>query len=168
MLFTLNEGIHGNMGGMGKPVLYSRAKFGTKNLIGDYVDAIVDALEHLRTLDSDHPDFLERLDFFRRASKCYGKSALMLSGGAILGNFHVGVVKSLVEQDLLPDVISGASAGSLIAPPDESWDQIVLVRYPSIDAFMAMIESTEYKGVVRHRTAALKDSRLVASVEGRI
>ncbi|WP_022959768.1 MULTISPECIES: DUF3336 domain-containing protein [Spongiibacter] len=115
LLFTLNEGIHGNMGGMGKPVLYSRAKFGTKNLIGDYVDAIVDALEHLRTLDSDHPDFLERLDFFRRASKCYGKSALMLSGGAILGNFHVGVVKSLVEQDLLPDVISGASAGSLIA-----------------------------------------------------
>lgn len=115
LLFTLNEGIHGNMGGMGKPVLYSRAKFGTKELIGDYVDAIVDALDHLSKLDSDQPGFVERLDFFRRANKCYGKSALMLSGGAILGNFHVGVVKALIEQDLLPDVISGASAGSLIA-----------------------------------------------------
>nr|WP_255558263.1 patatin-like phospholipase family protein [Zhongshania aquimaris] len=39
----------------------------------------------------------------------------MLSGGAILGNFHIGVVKALVEQNLLPDVISGSSAGSLIA-----------------------------------------------------
>ena len=89
LLFTLNEGIHGNMGGMGKPVLYSRAKFGTKELIGDYVDAIVDALDHLSNLDCDQPGFVERLDFFRRANKCYGKSALMLSGGAILGNFHV-------------------------------------------------------------------------------
>ena len=61
---------------------------------------------------------------------------------------------------------SGRSVGSLIAPPDESWDQVLLVRYPSINAFLAMIESPEYKGVVKHRTAALKDSRLVANVEG--
>ena len=61
---------------------------------------------------------------------------------------------------------SGRSVGSLIAPPDESWDQVLLVRYPSINAFLAMIESPEYKGVVKHRTAALEDSRLVANVEG--
>ncbi|HET8849548.1 MAG TPA: DUF1330 domain-containing protein [Marinobacter sp.] len=61
---------------------------------------------------------------------------------------------------------SGRSVGSLIAPPDESWDQVLLVRYPSIDAFLAMIESSEYRGVVKHRTAALEDSRLVANVEG--
>ncbi len=63
---------------------------------------------------------------------------------------------------------SGRSVGSLIAPPDESWDQVLLVRYPSIDAFMAMIESPEYKGVVKHRTAALQDSRLVANLENRM
>lgn len=62
---------------------------------------------------------------------------------------------------------SGHSVGSLIAPPDESWDQVLLVRYPSIDAFMAMIESPDYKGVVRHRTAAVQDSRLVANLEDR-
>lgn len=59
---------------------------------------------------------------------------------------------------------SGHSVGSLIAPPDESWDQVLLVRYPSIEAFMAMIESSEYKGVVKHRTAAVQDSRLVANL----
>lgn len=62
---------------------------------------------------------------------------------------------------------SGHSVGSLIAPPDESWDQVLLVRYPSIDAFMAMIESPDYKGVVKHRTAAVQDSRLVANLEDR-
>lgn len=60
---------------------------------------------------------------------------------------------------------SGRSVGSLIAPPEESWDEVLLVRYPSIDAFMAMIESSEYKGVARHRTAAVQDSRLVANLE---
>lgn len=115
LLFTLNEGIHGNMGGMGKPVLYNRAKFGTKQLIQDYVDEITDALDHLARLEGECPSFVERLDFFRRANKCFGQSALMLSGGAVLGNFHVGVVKALLEQKLLPSVISGSSAGSLLA-----------------------------------------------------
>ncbi|MBW0146091.1 DUF1330 domain-containing protein [Marinobacter arenosus] len=62
---------------------------------------------------------------------------------------------------------SGHSVGSLIAPPEESWDQVLLVRYPSIDAFLAMIESPDYKGVVKHRTAAVRDSRLVANLEDR-
>ncbi|MDP4917421.1 MAG: DUF3336 domain-containing protein, partial [Haliea sp.] len=30
LLFTLNEGIHGNMGGMGRSSLYQSSKFGTK------------------------------------------------------------------------------------------------------------------------------------------
>jgi uncharacterized protein (DUF1330 family) len=60
---------------------------------------------------------------------------------------------------------SGRSVGALIAPPDESWDQVLLVRYPSIDAFMEMIESPEYHGVAKHRTAAVSDSRLVANIE---
>ena len=60
---------------------------------------------------------------------------------------------------------SGRSVGSLIAPPDETWDQVLLVRYPSTDAFLAMIEDPDYKGVLKHRTAALEDSRLVANVE---
>ena len=47
LLFNLNEGIHGNMDGMGRPDLYRRAKCGTKKLIVEYVDAVSDALEHI-------------------------------------------------------------------------------------------------------------------------
>ena len=44
LLFALNEGIHGNQGGMGKSDLYKMAKFGTKKLIEEYVDAGVDII----------------------------------------------------------------------------------------------------------------------------
>lgn len=114
LLFALNEGVHGNMGGMGKSALYTRAKHGTKCLIEEYVEEIVDALEHIASLDNKEISHEEKLDFFQRASICYGRTALMLSGGGTLGHFHVGVVKALLEQDLLPSVISGASAGSVI------------------------------------------------------
>ncbi|MFT5482343.1 MAG: TAG lipase/steryl ester hydrolase/phospholipase A2/LPA acyltransferase [Halieaceae bacterium] len=114
LLFTLNEGLHGNMGGMGRDKLYEVAKVGTKQLIHDYVDEIANALEHIASLDQREVSHEQKLDFFQRASHCYGRTALMLSGGGALGHFHVGVTKSLLEQGLLPQVISGSSAGSVI------------------------------------------------------
>lgn len=37
-----------------------------------------------------------------------------LSGGAYLGYYHMGIVKALFKEGMLPRVISGASAGSII------------------------------------------------------
>lgn len=115
LLFTLNEGIHGNMGGMGNHVLYTKAMFGTKDLIVDYINEVTDGLLHLADFENTHISFEEKLDFFRRASICFGRSALMLSGGGRLGNFHIGVLKALAQQHLLPAVISGSSAGAIFA-----------------------------------------------------
>ena len=116
LLFALNEGIHGNQGGMGKSDLYKKAKFGTKHLIEEYVDEIVGALEHISTIDESSEITKEdKLDFFERASHCFGRSALMLSGAGSLGHFHRGVIKTLFEHKVLPTVISGSSAGSISA-----------------------------------------------------
>ena len=115
LLFTLNEGIHGNMGGMGRSTLYRQAKFGTKKLIEQYIDEVDDSLRYLAELDNNLINPQEKLDFFYRANICYGRSALMLSGGGVLGFYHLGVVKMLLDQGLLPRVISGSSAGSLVA-----------------------------------------------------
>ena len=115
LLYNLNEGIHGNMGGMGRGSLYRRACFGTKRLIEQYIEEIDDALHFLAELDSREIDVQEKIDFFYRANICYGRSALLLSGGGVLGFYHLGVVKTLLEQNLLPRVISGSSAGALVA-----------------------------------------------------
>jgi predicted acylesterase/phospholipase RssA len=116
LLFSLNEGIHGNQGGMGRAELYEAAQFGTKHLIEEYVNEIVDALQHIADLpESDEITLDDKLDFFHRASHCFGCSALMLSGAGSLGHFHRGVAKVLVEHKLLPRVISGSSAGAIFA-----------------------------------------------------
>ena len=114
LLFALNEGIHGNLGGMGSSALYGKAKFGTKRLISDYVEEIALALEHLASADVDSITFEEKLDFFRRASHCFGRSALMMSGSGTLLYFHVGMAKALWQERLLPDIISGSSGGALV------------------------------------------------------
>ena len=115
LLFTLNEGIHGNMGGMGRSSLYRRAKFGTKRLIEQYIDEIDDSLRLLAELPAEDISAQDKMDFFYRANICFGRSALMLSGGGVLGFYHMGVVKTLLEQNLLPRVVSGSSAGSIVA-----------------------------------------------------
>ncbi len=115
LLFALNEGIHGNMAGMGRSSLYQRAKFGTKRLIEQYVDEIDDSLRFLAELECDEISTQQKLDFFYRANICFGRTALMLSGGGVLGFYHLGVVKALLSENLLPRVVSGSSAGSMIA-----------------------------------------------------
>ena len=57
-------------------------------------------------------------------------------------------------------IFSGKASASLIAPPGETWHQVFLVRYPSVAAFRAMLSMPQYQAAVRHRTAALEDSRL--------
>lgn len=115
LLYVLNEGIHGNMGGMGKSVLYRQAKSGTKVLIERYIQEIDEALRLLAELPDKVIPVQQKLDFFYRSNVCYGRSALMLSGGGVLGFLHVGVVTELLKHDLLPRVVSGSSAGSIVA-----------------------------------------------------
>ena len=114
LLFNLHEGIHGNLGGMGRFALYDRCMFGTKKLIIDYVDEVVRALRHIANPRVSDITFEEKLDFFRRADHCFGRSAFMMSGSGSLFYFHFGVVKTLLEQNLLPGVISGSSGGAFV------------------------------------------------------
>ena len=45
----------------------------------------------------------------------YGRSALLLSGGAILSLYHFGLVKMLILEGIMPRIVTGSSAGSIIA-----------------------------------------------------
>jgi len=52
---------------------------------------------------------------------------------------------------------------SVIAPPGEAWDDALLVEYPSKQAFFDMVAQPDYQTAAPHRTAALADSRLIAT-----
>ncbi len=114
LLYTLNEGIHGNMGGMGKAGLYGHALSGTKHLVEAYIEEIVHTLDVLAEDNSGDISDEEKRDFFRRASHCYGCSAFMMSGSGSLLFFHVGVIRALAEAELLPSILSGSSGGAIV------------------------------------------------------
>ena len=114
ILFALNEGIHGNIDGMGSSALYGKAKFSTKKLIVDYVEEVTSALDLLASTKARGIPLEDRLDFFRRARHCYGCSSLVMSGAGSLLFFHIGVVKALWSEGVLPDILSGSSGGAIV------------------------------------------------------
>ena len=159
LLYALNEGIHGNMGGMGKSVLYRQAKSGTKVLVEQYIQEIDDALRLLAELPEEIIPTQQKLDFFYRSNVCYGRSALMLSGGGVLGFLHVGVVSELLRHGLLPRVISGSSAGSIVAAALAAYTDEEMAELDLI----GLLESGEEegRGVIR-QFVSLLGSRLTA------
>ncbi|KAK4129539.1 hypothetical protein N657DRAFT_587592 [Parathielavia appendiculata] len=56
-----------------------------------------------------------KLDFISHTRQGFGRSALVLQGGAIFGLCHLGVVKALFLQGLLPRVIIGTATGAMMA-----------------------------------------------------
>jgi uncharacterized protein (DUF1330 family) len=50
---------------------------------------------------------------------------------------------------------------TLIGPETEAWDECFIAEYPSVAAFVEMIRDPVYREAVRHRQAAVEDSRLI-------
>jgi uncharacterized protein (DUF1330 family) len=50
---------------------------------------------------------------------------------------------------------------NLIGPDDEKWDEVFIAEYPSMDAFIEMLRDPVYREAVKHRQAAVEDSRLI-------
>ena len=67
-----------------------------------------------------------------------------------------------IFQELGGKIIwSGKFNLTLIGPEDETWDSCFIAEYPNSDAFIAMIRNPDYQKAVRHRQAAVLDSRLI-------
>lgn len=114
LIHHLRQGLHWNLGNLGNPRLYSYARVGTKRLVHEYTREVASALQWICETELPELPHAAKLKFFRDIALSYGRSALMLSGGATLGLFHVGVVKALYRQNLVPPVMSGSSAGSVV------------------------------------------------------
>jgi len=118
MLYLVRTALSRDLGGMDNIRLYRHAHIGTKYLIEDYIDSTVATIrslvatsKHAMPYGLEPKDIMEQVVYARQA---FGRSALLLSGGATFGMNHVGVLKALFEAKLLPRIISGASAGSIV------------------------------------------------------
>lgn len=119
MQHVLRTGLSRDLGGMNMLRLYKHSWFGTKFLIDEYINTVLDTIDKFTDTTIHYNVPTAEVRFYQQsledALKYMGRSALTLSGGALLGMKHIGVVKTLWEADLLPEIISGASAGSIVA-----------------------------------------------------
>ena len=111
----LREALYRHLGELADPRLYAVTPLGTKHVVEAFYEEALACIEYLADPDETGLEPAFTLTGFRRAAHIFGRSALLLSGGATLGFIHIGVVKALFEKELLPDVLSGASMGALIA-----------------------------------------------------
>ncbi|KAL2353039.1 triacylglycerol lipase [Cryomyces antarcticus] len=117
MLFLIRTSLTRGLGGMGDLRLYKHSHIGTKSLIERYIASAKNTLRALLDVSAKDDGGLDPryvLEQMLAARQAFGRSALLLSGGGTLGMNHVGVVKSLFEASLLPRIISGSSAGSIV------------------------------------------------------
>jgi uncharacterized protein (DUF1330 family) len=87
------------------------------------------------------------------------------------GGEHSYRAYSTALKDYLPSIGAevlyvGDCSTVLVAPADWAWDTVLLVRYPSRQAFSAMVSDPAYQAVTHLRTEALTEAVLQATVPG--
>lgn len=104
-----------NLYSTSNPALYQVCTVGTKHLVENYQEEMLKSLDFIANYNEKIFPLYKKLEFFSETRHAYGRTALLLSGGASLGMFHTGVIRTLWERNLLPRVICGSSAGSIVA-----------------------------------------------------
>jgi TAG lipase/lysophosphatidylethanolamine acyltransferase len=169
LVSLLRSGLVRNLGNITAPRLFNRAYAGTKLLIEDYITQVALAVDYVTSYPVTAESGLttqNKLDVLHDTRQAFGRSVLVLQGGAIFGLCHLGVVKALHLRGLLPRIIAGTATGALIAAlvgvhtEDELLD---FLKGSSIDltAFTNKVEissqSTWYQTLLRRIQRFRKD-----------
>ena len=112
MMFALRSDLLRNLGNMANANLHE-ILLQVPEPIRAYIDEVRTHLRIIATAST--PPIDDRLAFLRETRHAFGRTALVLSGGGSFGSFHLGVVDALLKSDLLPRVLSGSSAGAIVA-----------------------------------------------------
>ncbi len=59
---------------------------------------------------------------------------------------------------------AGEGSTALVAEPGQSWDAVLVVRYPNRETFSAMVSDPEYLAITHLRSEALVEAVLQATV----
>lgn len=126
LLDLIRSGLVRNLGNITSPKLYNRSFAGTKYVIEEYIAQVSGAVEDINQRSGSFDSHgnsnalltlstQRKLDFLHDTRQAFGRTTLVLQGGAIFGLCHLGVVKALFLRGLLPRIITGTATGALIA-----------------------------------------------------
>ena len=127
-----------------------------------HIDPERDQFEAFKALRRDEPIMMLNLLRFRdKAAYADGREASGAEAYAAYGR-HSGPIFRRVGGEI---VWRGDPQVTLIGPRDEEWNLAFVARYPTAGAFLEMVTDPEYQQAVKHRQAAVADSRLIRMTE---
>ena len=123
-----------------------------------YIDPERDQFDEFKRLPRDKPIMMLNFIRFRdKAAYDDGREATGAEAYATYGR-EGGPIFRRVGGEI---IWRGTPEVMLIGPQDEHWDMVFIARYPTAEAFLEMVTDSDYRLAVRHRQAAVIDSRLL-------
>lgn len=130
--------------------------------MSQHVDPEREQFETFKALPRDEPIMMLNLLRFReRAAYPDERDTSGAEAYAAYGRDSAAVFRRVGGRI----VWRGEPEAVLIGPGDERWDLAFIARYPSAGAFLEMVTDPEYREAVKHRQAAVLDSRLIRTSE---
>lgn len=84
-------------------------------------------------------------------------------GGRASYDAYSGAIGPFLRSVGARVVYAGDTSTALVAPDGHDWDAVLLVEYPSREAFSRMVADPDYQRITEHRTAALSHAVLQAT-----
>lgn len=126
--------------------------------MSQHIDPEREQFEAFKSLPRDEPVMMLNLVQFRdRAAYDDNREASGAEAYAAYGRESEPVFRRVGGEI----VWRGRPDNVLIGPADERWDLAFVARYPSAAAFLEMVTDPAYREAVKHRQAAVRDSRLI-------
>ena len=121
-----------------------------------YVPLEAGRLDELRT--RSYPDGVICLNLlkFKPSAILEGET---LSGAEIYQRYAATAIHTITEVGGC--IVAFGNAAFALIGPQEEWDSMAIVWYPSVEAFTGMLKIPAYENVVHLRSLALADSRLI-------
>ncbi len=122
------------------------------------IDPTREQFSRMMKLADDGPvQMLNLIRFKSRASYEDGREATGAEAYTTYGETSGPIFKRVGGKI----IFSGEPKLVLIGPDDEHWDLCFIAEYPNAAAFGEMVKDPDYQKAVKHRQAAVEDSRLI-------
>lgn len=131
--------------------------------MADWIDPTRAAFDMFKALPRDEPIWMLNLIRYRDLAAYPGDHVLQgrnLSGAdayRLYGQYSGPIFKRVGGTI----VWRGTMQLMLTGPEQEKWDAIFVAHYPSAASFLEMVTDPAYREAVKHRQAAVADSRLI-------
>ena len=127
-------------------------------------EAITRAAENI---PAGQPVVMLNLLRYRQQAEYAKKQVESISGREVYHQRYVPAFGKLASA--IPGIqvlFLGTVQAGIVIGPEEIWDEMALVEYPSLEAFRSVVESAVYHAEADpHRKAALEDWRLIAMLK---